>query len=53
MSVVYRVQQKFVNNYINISETNKSCKHKYNAKRACPVDIYLFKVCNENKKTLE
>ena len=51
MSVIYRVQQKLINNYVNVSKTNQLCKHKHNTKKTCPAGIYLFKVYNKNTRT--
>ena len=51
MSIIYRVQQKLINNYVYLSKTNKLCKHKHNAKKRYPAGIYLFKIYNKNTRT--
>ena len=51
MSIIYRVQQELINNYVYLSKTNKLCKHKHNAKKRYPAGIYLFKIYNKNTRT--
>ena len=33
MSIIYRVQQKLINNYVNVSKTNQLCKHKHTQRK--------------------
>ena len=39
MSIINRVQQKFINNYV-IAKADKLCNHKHNTKKTCPAGIY-------------
>ena len=29
-SIIYKVQEKLINNYVNLSKTSKLCEHKHN-----------------------
>ena len=51
MSIICWVQQKIINNYENLSKTNKLCKHKHNTKKRYPAGIYLFKIYNKITRT--
>ena len=50
MYIIYRVQQKFINNYVSVTKFNELWKHKHNTEETCPAGIYLFKVYNKNTR---
>ena len=50
MSIIYRVQQKFINNYVSVTKSNELWKHKHNTEETCLAGIYLFKVYNKNTR---